>query len=223
MSTNQQISNLSSDGVEVILIIASNCSHCQQVLTAISELVKAADIGALKVINITSAPSRAQEYNIRSVPFIKIGPFELFGAHTKDELIQWINRLDNPNGMQEYFNELFYQGELDKAYEMVQKDENLLTDIINMTAKTDTPLGSRIGISAIFEQLQGDIKLARHIHELADLTDSETISVRVDAAHYLGLTENIKAIPWLEKLLNDENHEVIETAEEAISMIRSND
>jgi len=213
----------STDNVEVVLIIASNCTHCQQVLTAISELVKSADIGELKVINITSAPEKAQEYNIRSVPFIKIGPFELFGAHSKEELIQWINRLDNPNGMQDYLNELFSQGELEKAINLVQNDEEQLTTIINMTANNNTPLGSRIGISAIFEQLQGDIKLARHIPELADLTDSELSSVRIDAAHYLGLTENIKAIPWLEKLLSDSNHEVQETAEEALAMIRNPD
>jgi len=223
MDIQNNTSTITSDNVEVVLIIASNCIHCQQVLTAISELVKAAEIGELKVINITSAPEKAQEYNIRSVPFIKIGPFELFGAHSKEELIQWINRLDNPNGMQDYFNELFTQGELDKAYSMVQQDESLLTTIISMTAKSDTPLGSRIGISAIFEQMQGDIRLARHIPELADLTDSDSISVRTDAAHYLGLTENIKAIPWLEKLLNDENHDVKETAEEALSMIRNAD
>jgi len=77
----------SSENVEVVLIIASNCSHCQQVLTDISELVKAAEIGELRVINITASPEKAQVYNIRSVPFIKIGPFELFGAHSKQELI----------------------------------------------------------------------------------------------------------------------------------------
>jgi len=184
----------SSENVEVVLIIASNCSHCQQVLTDISELVKAAEIGELRVINITASPEKAQVYNIRSVPFIKIGPFELFGAHSKQELIEWINRLDNPHGMVDYFNELFGQGELNKVTELVSNDPDLLSSIIRMTGESDTPLGSRIGISAIFEHLQGDVKLARHISALADLTASESVSVRIDAAHYLGLTENMVGI-----------------------------
>lgn len=210
----------SNASIDVTLVIATNCSHCQQVLTDCADLVKHAEIDELQIINISSVPEKAQAFNIRSVPFIKIGPFELFGAHTKTELRQWLNRLNSPKGMEDYFNELFEQGELERVSEIVQTDHHQISTIINMMANEDTPLGSRIGISAIFEQLQGDAKLAAHIQELADLTDSDNVSIRIDTAHYLGLTQNIKAIPWLEKLSNDINSEVQTTALEGINMIK---
>ena len=101
--------------IQAQLFIAPGCPHCPAVLQVMSELIKSGEIAELDVTNIAAAPEKAKKFHVRSVPWIKIGPFEFTGAHTKSELLTWINRVHSPTGMIEYFNELFSQGSLKKV------------------------------------------------------------------------------------------------------------
>ncbi len=184
-----------------------------------SELIKAGDIAELDVTNIAAAPDKAKQFNVRSVPWIKIGPFELTGTHTKSELQIWINRVHSPTGMIEYFNELFKQGELNKVSELVKKDTDLLMILLQMVGDKETPLGSRIGISAIFEALKGHKILNTLIPRLQQLIRSEHKNIRNDACYYLGLTENPDVVPLIQSLSDDADEELQETIDDALEII----
>ena len=207
--------------VSVTLFIASGCAHCPNVLQALSELIKAGEIAELHVSNMTLVPEQAQKLNVRSVPWVKIGPFELTGALSKKELQQWIARLQSDTGMQDYFSELFTTGEMKKVLLLVKKDSELLKIFPKMMADDDTPLGAKIGIGAIFEDLQGSDAIKTLIPDLTELLKAENPALRNDACYYLGLTESPDAIPAIKSVANDETEEVRDTVKDALEIIHN--
>ncbi len=205
--------------VSVKLFVTPDCPHCPNILLALSELIKEGAIAELDVSNIALLPEKAQALNIRSVPWIKIGPFELTGSHTKDELQTWIERTQSDTGMQDYFNELLTTGELKKVIQLVKKDPNLFQHFPKMMQNDKTSLGAKIGIGAIFEEFQGSPSIQNLIPMLTELLQSENASLRNDACYYLGLTESPDAIEAIKSLSNDETAEVRETVRDALSII----
>ena len=97
---------------DALLLITSTCSHCPSVLQALSELVKAGHIGRLEVVNIGFHPEVAQHHSVRSVPWIRIGEFELEGRYLMAELRQWAERAGTPAGLAEYFHDQLKNGAL---------------------------------------------------------------------------------------------------------------
>lgn len=205
--------------IKVELFIAPGCPHCPNVLQALSELIKDGEIAELEISNMAIVPEKAHALNIRSVPWIKIGTFELIGAQTKGELRTWIDRVQSEHGMQDYFNELFTTGELKKIIHLVQKEPDLLKHFPDMLLDDKTPLGAKIGIGAIFEELQGSASIQALIPALAKLLESDNANIRNDACYYLGLTESPKAISHIQTLANDEKAEVREKVHDALSII----
>lgn len=205
--------------VKAQLFIAPGCPHCPNVLQALSELLKAGDIAELVVSNMALVPEKAQALNIRSVPWIKIGPFELTGSHSKGELKTWIERVQSETGMQDYIIDLFTTGQLDKVISLVNNEPDLLSHFPAMMTNKETPLGAKIGMGAVFEELQGSASIQALIPELAIMTESGDASIRNDACYYLGLTESPEAIAYIQKLTHDEKEEVRETAHDALEII----
>lgn len=203
----------------VKLFIAPGCPHCPNVLQALSELIKDGEIAEMEVSNMALVPEKAKAMNIRSVPWIKIGPFELTGSHTKGELQTWINRAQSETGMQEYFNELLTTGELNKVITLLKKEPELLRHLPAMIQAKDTPLGAKIGIGAIFEEFQGSKAIQALIPSLTELLNSEQANIRNDACYYLGLTESLEAIEPIKSLANDETEEVRESVRDALDII----
>ena len=206
--------------VKIKLFIAPGCPHCPNVLQALSELIKAGEFAELKVSNMALVPEKAQALNIRSVPWIKIGPFELTGSQTKGELQTWINRAESETGMQDYFNELLKSGELKTVIRLLKKSPDLLHHLPQMMQNEATSLGAKIGIGAIFEEFQGSAAIQALIPSLSELIKSDNASIRNDACYYLGLTESPDAIAPIQSLAHDETKEVRETAHDALVIIQ---
>lgn len=83
---------------DALLLIAPGCAHCPVVLEGLSLLVKQGNIGRLEVVNIVSHPEIASELGVRSVPWFRIGNFELEGSHTPEELRIWAERASQTDG-----------------------------------------------------------------------------------------------------------------------------
>jgi len=205
--------------LKAILFIAPGCPHCPAVLQALSELLKDGEIAEMEVSNMALMPEKAQKLGIRSVPWIKIGAFELTGSQTKGELLNWIKRSQSASGMQDYFQELLTTGKLNTVISLLKKEPELLSHLAPMIENKDVPLGAKIGIGAVFEEFHSSSAMQPLIPLLIKLLDSKQSSVRHDACHYLGLTKSPDAIAAIKPLLNDNNEEIRETAHEALQMI----
>lgn len=202
------------------LYIAPGCPHCPNMIKVASELVKNGDIGKLEIINIAIAQDLAQQASIRSVPTFRIGEVSLTGVHTAKELIQWVTKSASPEGLTDFFNQAFEQGQLNEVTKKVENKPVLLDHLLDMLADMETPFTSRIAISAVFEHFQNSAEIGELVPRLCDLAQDEHGSIRTDMAYILGLTGNLSAIPCLEKLVKDDFDDARETALESIQAIK---
>ncbi|MCW8855418.1 MAG: thioredoxin family protein [Gammaproteobacteria bacterium] len=210
----------SKQNPQALLFIATGCAHCPSVLQSLSELVKSGTLSSLEIVNIQQQAERASDLNIRSVPWVKIGPFELTGLRSKSELEEWVKRADEPSAMGDYFGELMTSGEINKVHEIINQNPEYFPMLFELMANTETSLSVRIGIGAIVEDFAGSELLKNTIDILGTYTKHPAAHVRTDACHYLGLSQSKKAVAYIEPLLNDENTETREVAEEALEELK---
>ena len=152
-----------------------------------------------------------------AVPWIRIGPFELSGAHTPAELARWVDRAGSETGWQDYLREQLETGELDAAITASRRDPAARLALLALAADLDTPYAVRIGVGAVLEELGPEGRLMELVGPISEtLAGSEHAQVRADAAHFLGLSGNPAAVEPLRALLQDPDAEVREIAGESL-------
>jgi thioredoxin-like negative regulator of GroEL len=206
---------------DALLLLTSTCPYCPTVLAALSELVKSGDLGRLEVVNIGVHPEIAQRYNVRTVPWVQLGAFELEGLRSPAELKQWVERAGTPEGLAEYFHELLKEGALQKVSAQAARNPLALDALLRLLGDADTELTVRIGINAVFEGLEGSSALQRAVAALIALSAHRDAHIRGDAAHLLSLTHNPTVQPHLQRLLQDEVADVREIAREGLERLAS--
>jgi len=206
---------------DAMLLLAPGCRYCPSVLRSLSELVKRGTLGRLEVVNMEVHPEVAKELGTRSVPWTRIGPFELDGQQTITELEEWIGHAAAGTGFRPYYSKLLQEQHLGKALQTIRQRPSTFTELVELIDDQDTPMTVRLGIGALFEELQGSPLLQPVLPALAALTSAESASTRADACHYLGLSENPDALPFIAPLLEDESTEVREIALESMALIRN--
>ena len=199
------------------LMIATGCSHCPVVLAGLAELVKAGKIGRLEVINIGLRPEIAEERGVRGVPWTRIGPFELSGAHSQSELTDLAARAGDEAGIKAYLIRNLESGQLDATTAACRRSPQLLPPLLALAGDLETPFAVRIGAGAILEELSPEGVLSDLVDEIATLASSEHTQVRADAAHFLGLSGNNDARAPLEVLSHDKDPQVREIAAESLA------
>jgi hypothetical protein len=201
------------------LLIAPGCAHCPAVLDAMGKLVKQGLIGRLRVTNVAVHPEAAQAAGTRTVPWVRIGPFELEGSHSAGELQDWAEQAATGAGMAGYLAYLIEQQRLPRAVALIEERPALLHELMPMLGDLETPMGVRIGIGAIIEELQDSGLLATIVDELGALTRATEPQIRADACHYLGLSGEAAAASYVRPLLEDDDPEVREIASESLPLL----
>lgn len=208
-----------SDTPNAELLLATDCAHCTTVLEGLSQLLKEGLIGHLQITNIVPRPQRAQELNVRSVPWTQLGPFILEGQYSPSELRMWAHRANSIEGMSEYINDELKQGNLDKLIKMLNNAPQQLRALIPLLDNDETEMQVRIGIDAILESIEDATKLALLIPEFSQLASHSNPRIRADVSYYLALTDSAEAIPILQKQLDDESEEIREIAREGLDRL----
>ncbi|MGE5152532.1 MAG: HEAT repeat domain-containing protein [Bdellovibrio bacteriovorus] len=204
---------------DALLLIGSHCPHCQSVLESLARLVKEGRLGRLTVINIGVAPDAPEARGIRSVPWTRLGPFELSGALSAAELAEWTEIAAGGGGWGRYFAHLIEAGRLDSLVERVRLVPGALGDLLDLFADPRTGLPLRIGISAVIESLSGAAVLRHAVPRIESLTLSDSPQIRADACYFLGLAGDPGAAATLQRLLVDEDPEVRSVAAEALALL----
>ncbi len=204
---------------EVLLLVSTHCSHCHQVLSSLTSMVKKGEISRLDIINVERQPEAAKKLGIRSLPWIKIGRIELMGARSEQELKQWALKANSTEGMLLQLNEWLTTDQLATAEEAVVQNPDYLDAIMQILAEPEAKINVRVGIGVILESIQGTDSLKKYLPHLVKLASHESASVRADIAYYLGLTCDKRARTTLELLINDENKDVREIATDALEDI----
>ena len=110
---------MSANAPDALLFITTGCPHCPVVMQALSELLKQAEIGKLTVVNVAAHPELAEEYGVRTAPWLRLGPFTLTGAHTPAELRLWTEWSKGEEGVAHYVEHLLKEGGYKQARQFI--------------------------------------------------------------------------------------------------------
>ncbi|MGK2953842.1 MAG: HEAT repeat domain-containing protein [Thiobacillus sp.] len=204
---------------DALLLLSTHCPHCPAVLAALADLLKHGSIGRLEAVNLEQHPEVGQALGVRSVPWLRIGRIELAGVHSKAELAEWAAKADSETGLADYFHMLLKEGQLPKVQTMIDAEPALLAAVLPIVGNVDASLNVRLGAGVLFEACAGTHTLAALIPQLGALSRHTDARIRADACHYLGLTGDAAAQPWLETRLNDDDADVREIAAESLQAI----
>jgi hypothetical protein len=201
------------------MLLGTHCPHCPSVLGGLTKLVKAGTIGTLKVINIEQRPELARELGVRTVPWVRLGPFELEGLHSEKELEKWAENANSEAGMAAWLDSLLSSGSIGKATKLIQSSPHAINALLALFADPEIQLNTRIGISAIMEELQNSTLLQGVVDKLGVLTGHEDARIRGDACHYLALSGAQQAVRYIKPLLQDQDPDTKELAQESLQIL----
>lgn len=207
---------------EALMLLGTDCPHCPTVLTALAELVKQGVIASLEAINLEKKPDVAERLGVRTVPWVRIGWYELEGLHSKAELQKWAEVAGTSDGDIAYFSEVLAAGQVNKVLAILKKHPELMSYMFDLLTDADAKINIRLGVGVVMEEYASGDDFVKYIPKLGELTRHQDNRVRSDACHYLSLTENRDAIPYVVALLEDESAEVREVASESLEDLNEN-
>lgn len=202
---------------DALLLLAPGCPHCPAVLEGLGTLLKEGMIGRLEAVNIAAHPEIAQELGARTVPWTRIGFFELEGALTPAELRHWAEAAGKSDGMKEYFFQALKSGRRDKVERAIRAEPEHSAVLAELMRDPETSMAVRLGIGAVLEEFHGSGLTDPLIPALGELARNGDALVRADAAHFLSLVGGRATIPYLRACLEDEDQEVREIVQEALA------
>ena len=205
----------------VLMLMGRQCTYCGPMMQMLTELMKAGRIAELRIVNIEENSKLAVQLGVRSVPWLQIGPFELQGARSKQELLLWLERASSFDGLSEYLEEVLSEGNIDLANKLIKRHPEALQNVLELMADPEAKINARLGVGVIIEDMAEAEEFKVVIPRLIEYMSSEDARIRGDACHYLSLTKDSSYIPVIEKLLSDENEEVREIAQESLDELRT--
>jgi hypothetical protein len=204
---------------EALVYVSSACPHCGAVLDGLVRLVKQGRMSRLEIVNLTAGRQPAAGDAVRSVPWTRIGPFELVGSIPADELADWAERAAAGTGWAAYYAHLLENRRLEEAERRLRTNPAGLLDLLALIGAEETPMALRVGIGALMEGLAGEPALRVAVPALVQLTLSDNPQARADACHFLSLAGDPQAIPAVRRLLDDERPDVREIAAETLALL----
>lgn len=205
---------------QVLMLVGTGCQHCAPVQASLSELVEEGVIDSLEVINVEENPEVAAEMGVKSVPWLRIGWFELEGVRSKAELKRWVGNITSDEGVSEYYAEILAQGRVKQCLSLLQQHPETMSAVIRLMSDPDEKINIRLGVGVIMEEYASNSEFEKFIPELAAFLSHEDSRLRLDVCHYLSLTQNPDMIKLIEPLLNDVSDDVREEAEDSIESLK---
>jgi HEAT repeat protein len=188
-------------------------------LQILAELVKQGWLGRLDVVNVEVRPEVAAKLDVHTVPWIRIGPFGLAGLRGREELLDWIERVSDPNGMADYFHDLLRDGHLARVLATAHQQPESLAALLPIVANPEASINVRIGAGVVFEEFAGQPAMRQLTDKLGELVGHNDPRVRADACHYLSLTRSPEAMPYLLRCQQDDSDIVREIAVESLAAL----
>jgi hypothetical protein len=200
----------------VLMLMGRHCAYCGAMMQMLTELMKAGRISELRIVNIEEAPDLARQLGVRSVPWLQIGPFELSGSRSKQELQMWLQRASSFSGVNDYLVEVLSEGNIEYVNKLIKRYPQALENVLQLMADPEAKINVRLGVGVIIEGMAETEEFKTVIPQLIEYLSEDDARIRSDACHYLSLTKDPSYIPAIEKLLSDESEEVREIARDSL-------
>lgn len=200
-----------------LLFTAPGCPHCPVVKQALARLLEDGAIASLEVVDAASAAERAQTLGVKSVPWLRLGPFEFEGQMSPGELRQWAELAAQPQGLKTYFFEMLKSGRRAKVERALHEDPQRSALLAELVVDPRASMAVRLGIGAVLEELQGSGATLAMAPPLARALADADPRNRADIAHFLGLIGGEAARNALSVCLDDPDPEVREIARDVLT------
>jgi hypothetical protein len=200
----------------VLMLMGKQCTYCGPMMQILTDLMKAGELGECRIVNIEDNPELARQLGVRSVPWLQIGPFELLGSRSRQEISLWLARASSFKGLTEYLDEVLAEGNISYANKLIQRHPQALENIITLMADPEAKINVRLGVGVIIEEMAESDAFKVVVPRLIEYLSSKDARIRGDASHYLSLIKDRSVIPLIEKLLTDESEEVREIAQDSL-------
>lgn len=201
---------------DALLFLSPACPHCPAVLAGLAELLKEGLIGRLEAVNLAVDPEAAAALGVKTVPWLRLGPFELEGAHSTAELRAWAQGTTERATLTRYCHDQLISGRRHKVEALLKAQPALFAILPSLLADPATSMAVRIGIGAVLEEFQGSGLAVGIVGDLAAILRDAEPRTRADAAYYLSLIGGPEALAVFRAYLDDTDPEVREIAAEAL-------
>lgn len=203
-----------------LILVSTHCPHCHALEKLLHERMENGSLGELDVVNIEHSPEVAQQYGVRSVPWLRLGNFVFDEALTPADLDHWIEDTSKASGPARYIAYLLEKGKLNKAIEWIEAGNTTLAAILPVLQDPDVKINVRVGIGAILEHFEATNAIRAAIPALTAMLKDSNPTVRIDVCHYLSLTHSSEVIGSLKTMLDDEDEQVRQVANESIEALQ---
>lgn len=199
---------------DALLLMTGGCPHCPAALQALTVLLKEGAIGRLEVINVAVHIEEAESRGVQSVPWIRIGPFEVEGAATPAKLRELARGVNDDGVFDAWLLETLKSGKRQKFEELVKQDPQRIHALARLMKNPEASMAIRLGIGAVLEELQGTGFTEPLMTDLAGMLASDDRLLRADACHFLTLIGGEAIRPRMLACVDDADPEIREMAQE---------
>jgi len=207
----------SDRGIDALLLVTPSCPYCAATKLILNKLLNEGLLTRVDIVDVSKRPEIAREYDVKTVPWLKMGPSVLRGAQSESILREWLEQPNPAVPQTRLIEHLLQTDELAQVIALVERQPSLLVDMIPLLGDIELDLKIRLGISAVIENFEGLPLLNPLVQPLTELAHHEHAGVRADAAHYLAITHSPDAVPILQQLVQDNDSDVREIAAEGLT------
>jgi hypothetical protein len=203
---------------EVKILIAPTCPNCPKVVAACAEVAARLRQVSISIIDVQVFAELAG--SCRSVPTVVIdGTRTVVGPLTAAELTEILGKRDQEEYFKEALASMIEAGRIDELVPLLVSDQGMaVLPALLAEGTMQQRMGLMLAIQGALEQDPHSLNGA--VSHLLPLLESKDATVRGDTADILGQIGAPGARDALTQLLSDENPDVREMAEEALSMLR---
>lgn len=201
---------------DALLFISPDCPHCPAVLAALTALLKEGLLGRLEVVNLAAHPAAAAELGVKSVPWLRLGPFEAEGATSPGELRCWALGAEDEELVAQHIHDLLISGQRHRVENLLRREPRFCSAFPRLLRDPEASMAVRLGIGAVLEEFQGGAVARGIVAELGELARYGDPRSRADACYFLSLIGGPETPPLLRACLQDADPEVREIAAEAL-------
>lgn len=199
---------------DALLLMTGGCPHCPAVLQALTGLLKEGVIGRLEVINVAVHIEEAESRGVQSVPWVRIGPFEVEGVTTPAKLRELAQGVHDDAAFDAWLVETLKSGRRQKFEKLVREEPARIHALARIMQNPETSMMIRLGIGAILEELAGTGLTEPLIPAFGAMLEADDRLLRADACHFLTLIGSEAIRPYMLACLDDADAEIREMAEE---------
>ncbi len=197
---------------DALLLMTAGCPHCPAALQALTMLLKEGVIGRLEIVNVAIHTEEAEARSVKSVPWIKIGPFEVESISSPAKLRELANGVNDDAVFDTWLLETMKAGHRQKFESLVRREPQRIHALARLMTNPETSMAIRLGIGAVLEELHGTGLTEPLIPALGDMLKSDDRLLRADACHFMTLIGGEHIRSFMQSCQNDADPEIHEMA-----------